>query len=66
MSRFDLYGDKRCENCVYFRRSTRCPVNRCDHEHNLGSNWLGVTYKRIPDAINMFNKCKYYEPKETP
>lgn len=64
MGRFELYGDKLCEQCIYYRRSEKCGgIYRCDHEHNLGKNWLGTLYFKNPESINLHNKCQYWEKK---
>jgi hypothetical protein len=64
MSRFELYGGINCGDCEYYRKSTRCPHMRCDHEDNFDREWLGMRiYKDRPHNINWDNKCKKFKEK---
>jgi len=57
MSRFELYGDVKCEECAYYRKSDRCPVWRCDDSENLREGNIGVVYMKRPDDINHTQRC---------
>lgn len=61
MSRFDTRGDNRCSDCEFFRKSDRCPADRCDYPDNLSSNWMGTVYMKTPENQNIFNKCKWFK-----
>ena len=62
MSRFDIWGNKKCTDCKFFRKSSRCPADRCDCPDNLRSDWMGTVYMKTPDARNWNHKCENYRP----
>lgn len=62
MSRFDLYGGVNCGGCRYYRKSTKCPVYRCDYADNIKRhNWMGPVYTQRPDDINWNKKCQWFK-----
>jgi hypothetical protein len=66
MSRFELYGGKRCRDCEWYgpESEQRVPVSRCFHPDNWTTNMLhGQLFFKRPDAINWNLKCENYKPK---
>jgi hypothetical protein len=69
MSRFELYGGIRCNECEWYgpEPEQKVPCARCFHPSNWHTqHFMGQVFFNRPDAINWNHKCENFKPKETP
>jgi hypothetical protein len=62
MSRFNIRGQKYCDNCKYYRMSKSCgDVWRCILDENVYKGTFGTCYHCDPKHKNWNNNCVNYK-----
>ena len=51
-----------CQTCRHY--NVEGVTDRCEHEKNITTNYLGKIYKKAPYWRNPRGKCKDYKRKE--